>query len=129
MPVTRAEVGTTLTAVPALSVPALHTQLAPSKVSPSATSPSRPTSSAVARMTSPWPVGMAPWPPGPVSVTRNEWASDIVTPPRTATRPVGIWEVTWNPTRREPSMAASAPFSIMVLAPQSASSAGWKTNT
>ena len=60
VPVIEAEVGTTLTAVPALRVPALQTQFASSYVNPWATSPNRATSSAVALMTSPWPVGMAP---------------------------------------------------------------------
>ena len=59
----------------------------------------------------------------------HEWASAIVTPPRSATMPVGICEVTWNPTRRDPSMTLSAPLSTIRLAPQSASSPGWNTNT
>ena len=45
------------------------------------------TSSAVARMTSPCAEGMAPCPPGPVSVMRNELASDMAMPARRATKP------------------------------------------
>ncbi len=77
-------------------------------------------------MTSPWAEGMAPCPPGPVRVMRRELASDMAMPARRATKPEGSWEVTWNPTRREPSMAVSAPPSSIALAPHSASSAGWK---
>ena len=45
---------------------------------------------------------MAPWPPGPVSVMRSEWASDMAMPSRRATKPVGSCEVTWKPTSRAP---------------------------
>ena len=80
-------------------------------------------------MTSPVAEGMAPCPPGPVTVMRKELASDMAMPDRKATKPVGSWEVTWKPTRRAPSMAVSAPRSSMALAPHSASSAGWNKKT
>ena len=80
-------------------------------------------------MTSPFAEGTAPCPPGPVSVMRSECASDMAMPGRRATKPDGAWDVTWNPTRRAPSMAVSAPRSSIALAPHSASSAGWKRKT
>ena len=80
-------------------------------------------------MTSPVAEGMAPCPPGPVSVMRSELASDMAMPARRATKPEGTCEVTWNPTRRASSMTVSAPRSSIALAPQSASSAGWKRKT
>ena len=77
-------------------------------------------------MTSPRAEGIAPWPPGPLSVMRSEFASDIAMPERRATKPEGTRDVTWNPTRRAPSMAERAPRSSIACAPHSASSAGWK---
>ena len=89
MPVTRAEVGTTLTAVPAwMRAGAAHA------VGPLVAQPVGHLAQAADQLgRGPDDValadGMAPCPPGPVSVMRSEWASDMAMPARRATKPGG----------------------------------------